>query len=79
MSPSFQATSCASSSAVIAAASAACFSGVSAAGAVAQAAYAERLAEALRAGQAYAALYEQAKRARGLVDFNDLLRETARL
>ena len=48
-------------------------------GAVAQAAYAERLAEALRAGQAYAALYEQAKRARGLVDFNDLIRETARL
>ncbi len=48
-------------------------------GAVAQAAYAERLAEALRAGQAYAELYEAAKRSRGLVDFNDLIRETARL
>ena len=45
-------------------------------GAVAQAAYADRLAEALRAGQAYAELFEKAKRARGLVDFNDLIRET---
>lgn len=41
--------------------------------------YAGRLAEALRAGKAYAAIYGEMKRARGLVDFDDLVREASRL
>jgi len=39
----------------------------------------ELAAAALRAGQAYAAAYTQAKRAQGLVDFDDLIREAQRL
>ncbi len=41
--------------------------------------YADRLAEAMRAGKAFAALYGDMKRARGFVDFDDLVREAARL
>ncbi|MEE9433909.1 MAG: double-strand break repair helicase AddA [Sphingorhabdus sp.] len=41
--------------------------------------YAERLAPALLAGQAYARRYLEAKKARGLVDFDDMIRKTAEL
>ena len=41
--------------------------------------YAQRYSEALLVGKAYAARYAQAKRARGVVDFDDLIRSTARL
>ncbi|WP_019833081.1 double-strand break repair helicase AddA [Sphingomonas sp. PR090111-T3T-6A] len=44
-----------------------------------KAAYASTLAAALRAGQAYARAYAQAKRSAGAVDFDDLIRTTVRL
>ncbi|SFR96302.1 double-strand break repair helicase AddA [Sphingomonas jatrophae] len=45
----------------------------------AQAALADLLGAGLRAGQAYAAAYDAAKRAAGLVDFDDLIRTAVRL
>lgn len=41
--------------------------------------YADRLAPALRAGKAFSQHYAQAKKARGLVDFDDMIRKTASL
>jgi len=41
--------------------------------------YADRLAPALLAGKAFSAHYAQAKKARGLVDFDDMIRKTAAL
>lgn len=46
---------------------------------VALARYADRLANALFAGKAFALRYEAAKRARGLVDFDDLINKAADL
>jgi len=46
---------------------------------VALARYAERLAPALLAGKAFAARYGYAKKARGFVDFDDMIRMTAAL
>lgn len=43
------------------------------------AAYADRLAPALLAGKAFALRYEQAKHARGLVDFDDMIAHAATL
>jgi ATP-dependent helicase/nuclease subunit A len=40
-------------------------------------AYADRLADALRVGKAYAAQYALSKSQRGLVDYNDMIRKTA--
>lgn len=39
--------------------------------------YADRLAPALLAGKAFSTAYTKAKRARGLVDFDDMIRKTA--
>ncbi len=41
--------------------------------------YAERFGRALQAGRAYAESYDAAKHARGVVDFNDMIRSTAAL
>ena len=46
---------------------------------VALAQYAERLAPALLAGKAFSERYAEAKKARGLVDFDDMIRRTAAL
>lgn len=43
------------------------------------ASYADRLADGLRAGKAFALRYEAIKRMRGLVDFDDLIRKAAEL
>jgi ATP-dependent helicase/nuclease subunit A len=46
---------------------------------IALARYADRLANALFAGKAFAARYETVKRARGLVDFDDLINKAEKL